>query len=145
MSTVAKKLTVLIIEDDVSNSELAVDLLTVAGYETLAVSSAEEGVILSRSRKPDLVLMDLSLPGMDGISATRILKSDPRTCDIPVIAVTAHTLGGTQNAVRAAGCCSYIAKPIDTRSFASLVGSALSTRSEAISECTGQDQGTVDV
>jgi two-component system, cell cycle response regulator DivK len=112
---------ILIVEDDASNFELVRDLLTIAGYETVGASSAEEGVVLSRTKSPDLVLMDLSLPGMDGLTATRLLKSDPRTRHIPVVAVTAHAVDGTEDAARDAGCCSYIAKPIDTRRFAGLI------------------------
>jgi CheY-like chemotaxis protein len=121
---------ILIIEDDSTNCELLVDLLTGAGYDTIAAGSAEEGVVFARMKRPDLALMDLALPGMDGLSATKLLKSDPRTRDIPVIAVTAHSVNGTASAAaRDAGCCAFIAKPIDTRKIVEIISEVLAGES----------------
>lgn len=109
--------TVLVIEDNPMNMELVTDLLEAAGYQVHQARSAEEGIRLVRAEHPSLILMDFSLPGMDGLSATAVLKSDPATRDIPIIALTAHAMKGDEEKARAAGCAAYITKPIDTRTF----------------------------
>lgn len=109
--------TVLVIEDNPMNMELVTDLLEAAGYQVRQARSAEEGIRLVRAEHPSLILMDFSLPGMDGLSATAVLKSDPATRDIPIIALTAHAMKGDEEKARAAGCAAYITKPIDTRTF----------------------------
>ena len=116
---------ILIIEDNPVNMELATDLLEVAGYEVVQAFSAEEGLALAHSLKPDLVLMDLSLPGMDGLTATRRLAADPATTHLPIIVLTANVMRGDEERAREAGACGYIAKPIDTRSFARQVEACL--------------------
>ena len=116
---------ILIIEDNPVNMELATDLLEVAGYEVMQSTSAEEGVEMARTQHPDLVLMDLSLPGMDGLAATRLLCADPATSHLPVVVLTANVMKGDETRAHEAGACGYIAKPIDTRAFARQVASYL--------------------
>lgn len=108
---------VLVIEDNPLNLELIVDLLEAKDFSVLQACSAEEGLRLAREAAPDLVLMDLSLPGMDGLAATQQLKADPSTRPLPVIALTAHAMSGDRDAAMAAGCDGYLTKPIDTRTF----------------------------
>lgn len=108
---------IVLIEDNAMNMELAVDVLEAAGYAVFTAGNAEDGIRLVRSELPALVLMDLSLPGMDGLEATRVLKSDAATRHIPVIAVTAHAMRGDEERSLEAGCCAYVAKPIDVQSL----------------------------
>jgi CheY-like chemotaxis protein len=108
---------ILIIEDNPLNMELAADLLNAAGSEVLQATTAERGIQLARSLLPDLILMDTSLPGMDGLQAIRILKSEPATEKIPVISLTANAMKGDEETARAAGALAYVTKPIDTRTF----------------------------
>jgi CheY-like chemotaxis protein len=115
--------TILLIEDNPLNQELATDLLELAGYTVISASNAEEGLQAARSDGVALVLMDISLPGMDGLTATRFLRADPRTSHLPVVALTAHAMKGDEQMVREAGCVGYITKPIDTRSFCRTVAS----------------------
>lgn len=117
--------TILIIEDNPLNLELTRDLLEAAGFSVLTAEAAEEGVQLARRMHPDLVLMDISLPGMDGLEATRALKSDPVTGSIPVLALTAHAMKGDEERAHDAGCAGYLTKPIDTRSFCQVVAGYL--------------------
>jgi two-component system, cell cycle response regulator DivK len=112
---------VLVIEDNSMNLELVTDLLEASGWLVCPARTAEEGLRLARDAKLDLVLMDLSLPGMDGLAATKALKSDPATCHLPVIAVTAHAMRGDQQIALRAGCDGYLTKPIDTRNFVAQV------------------------
>lgn len=107
------------------NLELVTDLLEASGFIVCPARTAEEGLRLARDAKLDLVLMDLSLPGMDGLAATRALKTDPVTCHLPVIAVTAHAMRGDEDIALRAGCDGYLTKPIDTRTFVAQVASFL--------------------
>lgn len=117
--------TILIVEDNVLNLELATDLLTLEGYAVQQASSAEEGLRLARAQPPNLILMDLRLPGMDGYAALRQLRGDSRTARIPVVALTAQAMKGDEEAALHAGFDSYIPKPIDTRTFPEAVTRAL--------------------
>ncbi len=108
---------ILIVEDNPMNLELATDLLEAAGYVVIQAGTAEEGIKLARVEFPDLILMDIGLPGIDGLEATGNLKQDPTIKDIPVIAMTAHAMRGDEEKALAAGCAGYITKPIDTRGF----------------------------
>lgn len=112
---------VLVVEDNEANMELATILLKVAGFEVLQALTAEIGIEVAVSEAPDLILMDIGLPGMDGLEATRILKADAVTRSIPVLATTSHAMTGDQEKALAAGCDGYITKPIDTRTFADTV------------------------
>ncbi len=114
---------ILIIEDNVLNLELATDLLEMHGFAVASARTAEEGLRLARELLPALVLMDFSLPGMDGLSATKNLKNDPATRHLAVVGLTANAMKGAQEtALRAvAGCRLPDEKPIDTRTFAATV------------------------
>src|SRR6202022_4152712 len=108
---------VLIIEDNAANMTLATFLLQSAGHSVLSATDAESGLMLARAEQPDLVLMDIQLPGMDGLEATALLKSEAATRDIPVVALTALAMKGDEERIRAAGCDGYIAKPLAYRDF----------------------------
>lgn len=103
---------ILVVEDTMANLKLITLLLRNAGHEVLQAHDAEEGMVLARAHRPDLVLMDIQLPGMDGLAATRLLKQDEATRAIPVVALTALAMPGDEARIRAAGCDGYIAKPI---------------------------------
>jgi CheY-like chemotaxis protein len=108
---------VLVIEDNLLNLELVRDLLEAHGFGVLHARTAEEGIRLARETHPDLVLMDLSLPGMDGLAATRALRADSLTKNLKIIALTAHAMKGDETIALEAGCDGYLTKPIDTRKF----------------------------
>jgi len=118
---------ILVIEDNPANMTLAVFLLESAGHTVLAATDAEAGLSLAREQRPDLVLMDIQLPGMDGLEATRLLKQDPGTSSIPVVALTALAMKGDEARIRAAGCDGYIAKPMRYQDFLTIVAAHLST------------------
>ena len=109
--------TVLIVEDNELNMKLIQHLLTIGKYRVLKAGSAEEGIDLARENRPNLILMDVQLPGMDGLDATRVIKSDPATKGIPVVALTSFAMTGDEQKAFEAGCMGYITKPISTRSF----------------------------
>ncbi len=104
---------VLVVEDNKDNMILIVDVLTSLGYAVLQSWDGQDGVIKAQTEKPDLILMDLSLPKMDGWMATRMLKADPSTQDIPVIALTAHAMVGDREKALEAGCDDYLSKPLN--------------------------------
>jgi len=108
---------ILIIEDNPKNMKLAVDILTKTGHTVLQAVEASHGLELADQELPDLVLMDIQLPGMDGLAATRKLKKGEKTGPIPVIALTAYAMKGDQQKIMAAGCDDYIAKPIRLQPF----------------------------
>jgi len=112
---------VLIVEDNVDNFELVRFVLARAGYEVLSAANGAEGVTVALRESPDLILMDLSMPEMDGWDAAKQLKSDDRTRKIPLLALTAHTLPGDRKRAMEAGCDGYISKPINVASFEKLV------------------------
>jgi CheY-like chemotaxis protein len=112
---------VLLIEDNLMNMELATDLLEAADFQVLKTGRADEGIAMAVAEQPDIILMDIALPGMDGLEATRRIKQDARTARIPIVALTASAMRGDDDRARSAGCCGYIAKPIDTRRFAKTV------------------------
>ena len=108
---------ILIIEDNPANMKLAEFLLRKAGHEVLQAEDAPAGIALAREHLPDLVLMDVQLPGMDGLTATKALKADPATRAIKVIVLTAFAMKGDEEKMLAAGCDGYIAKPFQYREF----------------------------
>lgn len=110
--------TVLVVEDDPMNMEMACDLLEIAGYRVLRAESVEAGIDLARAEKPDLVVMDLALPGMSGVEGMTRLRDDPQTADIPVVAFTASVMGFDRSKLLESGFRAVITKPIDTRRFA---------------------------
>jgi len=119
---------VLIVEDNPANMTLAVFLLESAGYRVVSATSAEAGLGLARDERPDLILMDIQLPGMDGLQATALLKGDAATAGIPVIALTALAMKGDEERIRAAGCDGYIAKPLAYKGFLATVSAQLAKR-----------------
>jgi two-component system cell cycle response regulator DivK len=116
---------VLVIEDNPSNMALAEFLLQSAGHTVLKASDAEAGLMLARDEQPHLILMDIQLPGMDGLAATALLKGDVATRAIPVIALTALAMKGDEERIRAAGCDGYIAKPMPYQEFLEAVAAQL--------------------
>ncbi|TMH32834.1 MAG: response regulator [Betaproteobacteria bacterium] len=104
---------ILIVEDDAESRMLERDILTYSGYRVLEAETAEAGLKLAREARPALILMDIRLPGMDGIAALRELRAEPATCDVPVIAVTASTMSQHRSQIVAAGFSGYHSKPID--------------------------------
>ena len=105
--------TILIVEDEPKNMKLLRDLLQRFGYEILEASDGEEGVKLTGKKIPGLILMDIMMPKMDGLEATRIIKGDTKTKHIPIIALTSFAMKGDRERTIEAGCDGYIAKPID--------------------------------
>lgn len=103
---------ILIVEDNPANMKLTNLLVRNAGHTVLCAVDAETGLTLARSEQPDLILMDVQLPGMDGLAATALLKHDPRTASIPVIALTAMAMKADEEKSQIAGCDAYIAKPL---------------------------------
>jgi len=120
--------TVLIVEDNPANMTLAIFLLESAGHSVLCATNAESGLALAREAQPQLVLMDIQLPGIDGLEATRLLKQGETTRGIPVIALTALAMKGDEERIRAAGCDGYIAKPLAYKDFLTVISAHLVTR-----------------
>ena len=117
--------TILVIEDNELNMKLVKSLLEIGKYRVLAAEDAESGIRLAREQNPALILMDLQLPGMDGLSATKFLKADPVLQKIPIVALTSHAMEGDDKRALAAGCNGYMPKPIDTRNFLATIGQYL--------------------
>lgn len=113
---------ILIIEDNPINMKLAVLLLQKEGHDVLQAVDAEEGIRLARAQLPQLILMDMQLPGMDGLEASRLLKDDARTCGIKIVALTALAMSGDRERAATAGCDGYIPKPIHYRELLRVVG-----------------------
>ena len=118
---------VLVVEDNAANMALATFLLQSAGHTVLSARDAEAGLTLARAEQPDLILMDIQLPGIDGLAATMLLKSDDLTRRIPVIALTALAMKGDEERIRAAGCDGYIAKPLSYKDFLTVISAQLVT------------------
>jgi two-component system, cell cycle response regulator DivK len=116
---------VLVVEDNPANMTLATFLLGSVGHSVLSATDAETGLTLARTEQPDLILMDIQLPGMDGLQATLLLREDELTRTIPVIALTAFAMKGDEERIRAAGCDSYIAKPMRYKEFLAAVEAQL--------------------
>jgi len=116
---------VFIIEDNERNRKLARDILNHAGFETLEAGTAEDGLALAAERSPGIVLMDVQLPGIDGVQALQRLRSHPATAGIPVIAVTAFAMKADRERFLAAGFDEYVEKPLDIREFPRRVAAAL--------------------
>ena len=112
---------ILIIEDTEDNRRILRDLLTNAGFELIEATDGQAGVDAAAAHRPDLILMDIQLPVLDGYEATRRIKADPALSAIPVIAVTSYALSGDEAKTRAAGCDGYIAKPFSPRQLLAMV------------------------
>lgn len=108
---------ILVVEDNLTNQLLATTVLARDGFETMVADSPDEALVCIRSRRPDLILMDVQLPGMDGLTLTRHLQSLPEAAGIPVVAVTSHAMVGDREKAMDAGCVGYMTKPIDTRTL----------------------------
>ena len=118
---------ILIVEDNADNMSLAVFLIQSVGHTVLSATDAEAGLALARNERPDLIVMDIQLPGMDGLEAISLLKRDDATRAIPVIAVTALAMKGDEERIRVAGCDGYIAKPIGVQHFLTTIAAELSS------------------
>jgi two-component system cell cycle response regulator DivK len=112
---------ILIVEDNGKNMKLVRDILQAKGYQTLEAVNAEDGVKLAAEHNPDLVLMDIQLPGMNGMEALRVLRADPGTAGIPVIAITASVMTQDRQNIMDAGFNAFIEKPINLREFVATV------------------------
>lgn len=117
--------TILVVEDNATNMKLSTFLLESADYTVMAATSAEIGLTLAREQHPDLILMDIQLPGMDGLEAATLLKADEATRGIPVIALTALAMKGDEERILAAGCDGYVAKPLDYKDFLAVIKATL--------------------
>ena len=112
---------ILIVEDDPGNLKLIRDLLQIRGYATLEATDGKQGVDMARAKMPDLILMDIQMPVMNGFEATSILKADPVTKSITIVALTAFAMQGDREKCIEAGFNDYITKPLDTRAFVTKV------------------------
>lgn len=122
---------ILLVEDNEMNRDMLSRRLAKRGYEVLIAVEGEQGVALARTGSPDLVLMDMSLPVLDGWEATRRLKSDPATRAIPIIALTAHAMAGDREKAREAGCDDFDTKPVELPRLLSKIEGLLQKRSPA--------------
>ncbi len=116
---------VLVVEDNPLNMKLFSVLITAQGYDVLQAPDGVKGLELAREHHPDLILMDMQLPGISGLDVTRILKDDERTRSIPVVVTTAHIASGDDARIRECGCDGFLAKPIAISEFLSLIDSFL--------------------
>lgn len=108
---------VLVVDDNPANSKLARVVLAAAGHDVVTAGDADEALAAIGARAPDIILMDLQLPGMDGLELTRRLRADPATAAIPIVALTAYAMRGDEQRALEAGCSGYLTKPIDTRTL----------------------------
>jgi len=106
---------ILVIEDQEDNRQIVRDLMTASGYELIEATTGEEGLEAAARERPDLILMDIQLPGIDGYEVTRRIKADPKLRKIPIIAVTSYALSGDDKKAFAAGCDGYVTKPYSPR------------------------------
>lgn len=126
--------TILVVEDNPLNMELVSDILEAHGYEVRQAINGKEAVQDVEAQMPDLILMDIQLPGLDGLTVTGIIKDNPATVNLPIIALTAHAMRGDEQKAREAGCDGYISKPIDTRSLPLTIRQFLDAASESPSK-----------
>ncbi len=117
---------ITIIDDEPQNIELLCDLLQVTGYSTNVATNGKEGVELTKTSKPDLILMDIQMPEMDGLEATRILKTDAATKDIPILALSSYAMKGDKERILAAGCDEYLSKPLVIKELLKMIAEYLS-------------------
>ncbi|HEX8696380.1 MAG TPA: response regulator [Longimicrobium sp.] len=120
--------TILLVEDNADNQEIYRIILTHQGYSVLQAWDGEHGVRMARDHGPDLILMDLTMPVVDGLEATRMLKADPATSTIPIVALTAHAMLEDRAAAEAAGCVSFLSKPVEPGKVAAEVRRVLAAR-----------------
>ena len=117
--------TILVVEDQEDNRQILRDLLASSGFLMIEAHDGEQALAMARSQRPDLILMDIQLPVVDGYEATRSIKRDPELKHIPVIAVTSYALSGDEERAREAGCDAYVAKPYSTRHLLAKIGQYL--------------------
>jgi CheY-like chemotaxis protein len=122
---------ILVVDDNSTNLKLVSDLLAYEGHVIINAMDAEEAQVMLKVTLPDLILMDIALPGMDGLTLTRHLKADSRTRHIRIVAITAFAMKGDEQKALDAGCDGYITKPINTRALPGTVASILATRCAA--------------
>ena len=116
---------IMLVEDNSLNARLIEHVLTRDDFEVTSFNNAEEAISAAAELLPDIILMDIQLPGMDGLEATRKLKEDPATRSIPIVAITAHAMCGDEDRVMEAGCSGYLPKPINTRELAASINSII--------------------
>jgi len=119
---------ILVVDDNPLNQKLTKLLLLKSGYQVQTVANAQEALATLNTFAPDLILMDLQLPGMDGFELTRLLKKHPAMQKVVIVALTAYAMKGDEDRAREAGCDGYIAKPLDTRSLPGLIAQYLASR-----------------
>jgi two-component system cell cycle response regulator DivK len=117
--------TILVVEDQEDNRQILRDLLANAGFRMIEAHDGEQALIVARSERPDLILMDIQLPLVDGYQATRNIRHDPGLMHVPIIAVTSYALSGDEQKAREAGCDAYVAKPYSTRHLLAKIGQFL--------------------
>ncbi|MCB9789042.1 MAG: response regulator [Deltaproteobacteria bacterium] len=135
--------TLLIVEDNESNLKLLLAVLAGTEFRVLTASDAETGLELVREHRPDLVLMDVGLPGMDGLSAARIIGSDPELAGVPVVTLTAHAMDSDADLSLSAGCIGHLTKPVDTRAFASQVRGFIEAGRQQLARPVADHRGRV--
>jgi len=123
---------VLVVEDNPDNMRLTQFLLEDDGFEVLSAEDAEQALDVLKTRRPEVILMDIQLPGMDGLTLTRQLRADPAWSETVIVALTAYAMKGDEKNALAAGCDGYITKPVSTRTFASAVRGHMQARRIAI-------------
>ena len=132
--------TILLVEDNLDNLSIYTTILEFTGFEVLSAKDGVAGLAMARERMPDLILMDVSLPGVDGWEATRELKADPKTQRIPIIVLTAHALETDRVRALAEGADGYIPKPADPMSVVRTVRKLLGERSEGVGRAEGMGE-----
>ena len=135
---------VLVVEDQPLNMELAVAILENNGYEVWTASDAKECLSVLQKGRPDIILMDIQMPGTDGLELTRMLRADPATQDLLIVAMTAHAMEEDGERVRAAGCDGYLIKPIQTRLLAQQIAGFLAQKARANSETVQESRMVAD-
>lgn len=133
--------TILVVEDNALNMKFVRKLLKIGKYHALEAEDAETGIEMARKHRPDLILMDVQLPGMDGLAATRLIKADPDLKQIAVIALTSFAMSGDKEMALAAGCTGYITKPIKFKKFLKTLDEIFKSMANSRQEglmCTGQ-------
>ena len=119
---------ILLVEDNEVNRRLAEFLLRSQGYQVREAANAQEAFDILKTERPDLIVIDIQLPGMDGLEATKNIKAQPKTADIPIVAVTSYAMKGDREKALAVGCAGYITKPIDKVTFIKEVASHLGNK-----------------
>jgi CheY-like chemotaxis protein len=130
---------ILIVDDNPDNLKLLRFILSSQGYELRGAGDAAEALTILESFRPQLILLDLQLPSMDGLDLTRRLKADPRTHDIPIVAVTAYAMKGDEEKAREAGCDDYLTKPIDKKVLRAVVGRYVRNAKPILADAAAQE------